>query len=659
MDNMKYLKRLLIVGLATALLACGGGGGDAGTSLYGTGGTTTSGSGSDGTGTSGTTTPTTTATASSIDVLASANTVATAGDQVTITAIVKTSDNVSIASAPVAFSATTGILTPAGTTTDASGAVTAKFWTGPGAAGKSNRIAVIHVTSGSASGSISLPINGSKISVAGSTTVRLGDVTPLTFKAVDSNGNAVATAAVSFSSSLGNTFSPAAGVTDANGQLSITYTAAKVGSDTIVYSGLGAAGTLAFTVSGEDFVFTSPAASAKVPVNTDQTLQVRYRVNGSAVPSQTISFVTTSGVLSASSAVTDASGVASISINAATASPATVVAKIVGGTAQATLPLNFVATVPARLVLQASPTAITPNASGTANQAQVLAKVFDANGNPVSDMTVNFSRNADPSGGQLLSPSAMTDANGQATVQYAAGAQSTASNGVKLHAAVGVNPAVFGDAALTVSQSALFIALGTGNEISNIDPQTYKKDWVVYVTDANGVAVPNVQLTIKAIPVNYRKGRLVYGTSTWGAALWDGVSLDGLGQLKPGAYISCPNEDALLGDVDSRSYNGVLDVGEDVNKNNKLEPGNVISVTPGVLNTDATGRATLSLIYAESYAPWIEINLQVQAIVSGTASTANAVFVVSASAPDFSSATVSPAGAVSPFGVNPSCTVAN
>jgi hypothetical protein len=475
-------------------------------------------------------------------------------------------------------------------------------------------------------------------------------VTPLTFKAVDSNGNAVANAAVSVSSGLGNTLSTAAGTTDANGQLSVSYTASKVGSDTISYSGLGASGTLAFAVSGEDFVFTSPAASVKVPVNTNQPLQVRYRVNGSGVVGQTISFVTTSGVLSASSAVTDASGMASVSISAATASPATVVAKIAGGTAQATLPLNFVATVPARLVLQASPTAITPNTSGAANQAQVLAKVFDANGNPVSDVTVNFSRDADPSGGQLLQPSALTDINGQATVQYAAGAQSTASNGVKLHAAVASSPAVFGDAALTVSQSALFIALGTGNVIGNIDPQTYKKDWVVYVTDANGVAVPSVELTVKALPVSYRKGTLKYNSTVW--------DYQRDASNNP-IYVECQNEDTLLGLSDSNSYNGILNAGEDFNGNGKLEPGNVISVSPGVLKTDSTGRATLSLIYAESYSPWVVINLQVQAIVSGTASITNSIFVVEHLATDFSTETVTPAGLNSPFGTVLSCSNPN
>ena len=41
------------------------------------------------------------------------------------------------------------------------------------------------------------------------------------------------------------------------------------------------------------------------------------------------------------------------------------------------------------------------------------------------------------------------------------------------------NAVVTGTATLTVNQTALFIALGTGNVIQNLDTQTYKKDWVV------------------------------------------------------------------------------------------------------------------------------------------------------------------------------------
>ena len=194
---------------------------------------------------------------------------------------------------------------------------------------------------------------------------------------------------------------------------------------------------------------------------------------------------------------------------------------------------------------------------------------------------------------------------------------------------------VFGDAMLTVNQSALFIALGTGNVIENLDPQTYKKDWVVMVTDANGVAVPNVNLTLKILPVEYGKGNLVWSGAVWTYAA--GVRF-------------CPSEDI--------NFNGVLDAGEDMNANGVLEPGNVISVSPGTVKTDTDGRATISLIYAESYAPWVKVRLRAEAVVTGTESSKEAVFVVSGASEDFTVQTVPPAGAQSPFGSN-ACGVAD
>ncbi|MEY4754016.1 MAG: hypothetical protein RJA44_1691 [Pseudomonadota bacterium] len=657
---MSLVRKWLVAGMAAALVACGGGGGDAGSSAFGGNGT----GGTDG-GTSG---GTTTSTATIVEVLSSSNTVSTAGEQVSITAVVKDSGNVGVANASVKFAASTGSLSSVTTTTDTNGLATAKF--SAGGFDKSNRSATVTVTSGTAAGSIVLPVNGSKITVAGPTTLRLSDASLLTFKAVDSNGNPIANAALTLSSALGNQLSSISGLTDAQGQISVTYTATKAGAEVLAYSGLGVVGGLNIAISGEDFVFTSPVASQRFPVDTSQTLQIRYLKNGVGVSNKTIDFSTTNGVLTPSTGTTDAAGIVSVSISAKAAAAATVLAKVRGEAVQATLPISFVATVPARLVLQVGPTAISPNA-GTAktSQAQVVAKLLDANGNPVPGVTINFKRTADPSGGDLLQPAADTDSNGQAIVQYVAGTESTAANGVRLHAEVASDTTVFGDAALTVNQKSLFIALGTGNVISNADEQTYKKDWVSYVTDATGVVVPSVNLTAKVLPQKYRKGRLVWTGKVYAAAPWDSALdpflLDSNGNkvLPPGYYISCANEDVFYGEDDPRSYNGFLDAGEDgpanltANGNGVLDPGNVISLAKGNLTSDATGRATFSLLYAESYAPWIDVKLKVQALVTGTESiTSSPEFVVDGSSADFTVENNPPAGMRSPFGIGTKCT---
>jgi hypothetical protein len=465
-------------------------------------------------------------------------------------------------------------------------------------------------------------------------------------KATDSKGAVIPNAEVSVASSLNNGLSATSVTTNAQGTATVDYTATNSGIDSLSLAALGAKAGTSLQISAANFTFVSPAATTQVVVGTSQPVSVRYLSNGVPQSGIAVNFAATAGTVLPASVVTDSTGTATTAVQSNTASPATIQATLVGVTAQATLPIVFVATAPARLVLQVAPTAIGPNPGGaTAQQAQLLATVTDANGNPVTGATVNFNRVADPSGGNLSQASSVTDTSGQASVQYIAGGLTTASNGVQVRATVsGSSPSVFGDASLTVNQSALFIALGTGNTISNLDPQTYKKDWVVYVTDANGVAVPNITLTIKVLPLEYGKGVLEWQGTVYG--------------YKAGATYFCPNEDL--------NYNGILDGAgtlgtEDTNGSGVLEPGNVISVTTsatgtsastGTVRTDATGRATIALIYAESYAPWVRVKLRAEAVVTGTESSKETAFTVVGVSTDFTVQANPPAGVVSPFGVN-------
>lgn len=620
---MKSLKWVLAAMAVSLVAACGGGGGCAGSSSFGA---AASGAGCGSGSTS----------ASTVDVLSSSIQVGTGGDTATISAVVKDLNNVGLKGVAVTFSASSGNLTGASSVTDASGVATATFTAG---ADRSNRQATVTVRSGSAAGQIVLDIQGTVLSYSGVTTIPLNSKATLSVKAVDSKNAPIASLPVTVSSSLGNGLSSTTVVTDSLGTASVDYTATTAGNDTLSFAAAGSSATPALTISAADFTFLAPAGNTQIPVATSTVLTVRYLSGNVAQPGKTINFAATAGQLSAPSAVTDAAGQASVTITSLTASPAIVQASVQGVPVQATLPVVFVALTPSKLVLQVSPTAIGPNPSGTTSQAALVATVTDMNGNPVSNATVTFNRLADPSGGNLSQASTVTDASGQATVQYIAGASTTASNGVQIRASVLGTPSVFGDAQLTVNQSALFIALGTGNVISNLDEQTYKKDWVVYVTDSNGVAVPNISLTIKVLPIDYRKGSLVFGGGSWG--------------YNPGNPLPCQNED--------QNYNGALDAGEDFNADGRLEPGNVIAVTTaqtqtaassGIAKTGADGRATITLLYAESYAPWVKVKLVAQAIVAGTESSTQAIFVVTGAASDFTSATVPPAGAVSPFGVN-------
>jgi Bacterial Ig-like domain (group 1) len=573
---------------------------------------------------------------STIELIAAATSVGTGGDGVLVRAFVKDANNNTLPGTSVNFSTSTGTLASVGAITDSGGAATATLFAG---ADKSNRTATITVSSGTITNTLKLPINGTKLTLAGPTSLILGNSAPFDVTVLDSKSNPVPGVTITGLSSLGNavTASPASALTDANGSVRFQYTASKAGSDALSFAGAGStiAPNSALVVSGQDFAFTSPKASAAVPVNTAQVVTVLLRSGGQPQLGATVSFATTGGTLSASSATTDATGQASVSVQSASAGPITVQATVAGSSTTptiTTLPLVIVATVPSKLVLQISPTALPPNlGSATLNQTQVVAKVSDAAGNPVQNVVVNFTRLVDPSGGNLLQNSATTDSSGQAFVFYRSGAQSTANNGVVIGASVAGAPTVTGQASLTVNQSALFIALGTGNVISNIDPQTYNKDWTAYVTDANGIAVDGATLTIKAIPSYYFTGTLS----------WNGVSWT----YTKDAIWRCRNEDA--------NGNGILDPGEDDNQDGVLWPGNVIAVTPSSVAT-IKGRATISLQYAESYVPWVQLVLTASATVSGTESKTSAEFIVVGDAADFSNQASAPAGQVSPFGRTPS-----
>ena len=568
-------------------------------------------------------------TPSTIELIASATTVGTGGDPIVITAFVKDENNNALPAAPVTFKASTGTLSSASSVTNAAGAATASFSSG---VERSNRTATITVTSGTVSKALTLPITGTRLTLSGPSSLILSGTSPFDVTVTDSKGNVVPGTTVTATSSLGNGLAPSAGaVTNSSGQTRFVYTATNAGIDKLVFSGAGTTASPSpdLIVSGQDFAFIAPAPSSTIPVNTSALVQVRLRSGGQPQAGATINFAATGGTLSSSTAVTDANGVASVFVASSSAGPLTVQASVMSGTTSATLPLLIVATQPSTLVLQVSPTALAPNSSATGgSQAQLIAKVTDTAGNPVQGQTVNFSRTTDPSGGNLLQASATTDQNGQASVAYRPGAQSTAENGVVFSATV-ANTQVSGTARLTVNQSALFIALGTGNVIGNLDPQTYQKDWVVYVTDSTGIPVNGATLTIKTIPTHYITGRLD----------WDGFAYSYAGPI-----YYCKSEDT--------DGDGILGAGEDTNGDGRLWPGNVIGVTPGSVQT-VSGRATISLIYAESYAPWVRTTLTASATVAGTESKTSVQFIVSGSAGDFTVRANPPAALVSPFGLLP------
>ncbi len=613
---MNVLMRSVALALAATLAACGGGGGS---------------SGSNGSGGGGTTTPS----AASIEVLTSATTLAS-GDTtgVTLTAVVKDAANNAIASQPVTFSASSGTLSSPAAQTGMDGRATAVLTAGTD---RSNRDVVVTVSSGSIKQTATVPVSGTTLAASGATSLLAGASTSFAVSVRDSRGSGVAGVAVTATSSLGNTIAPASATTDTNGSATLNYTAVRGGADSVVIRGAGASQALTVNVSSVDFSFTAPAASTTVEVNTPRTLTVRYRSGGAGVAGKVISFGTTRGTVSPTQGVTDADGTVTVQVSSPSVGAATVSARV-DDSATATLPLNFVATTPATVVLQSSAASLAPNAAGsTASQVELRAVVRDAAGNAVSGKTVFFTAEQDLSNGSIKTGTAVTDANGLATDIFIAGPASTAANGVQIRVTV-ADTSITALTSLTVSNRALFISFAANNTIEKLST-TYRKTFSVQVSDANGAPVANQNVTLSYWAPTYGKGRLGYDQASV-PPMW-----------KYSSFAGCVNEDA--------NRNGVLDAGEDRDGNGRLSPGLPATIAPASVTTDANGSAEFTLSYGQQYANWITFDLTARAIVAGTESSALFSFVATAPASDMSSADVAPASVVSPFGVVLDCRLPN
>ena len=70
---------------------------------------------------------------------------------------------------------------------------------------------------------------------------------------------------------------------------------------------------------------------------------------------------------------------------------------------------------------------------------------------------------------------------------------------------------------------------------------------------------------------------------------------------------------------------------------------------------DANGFALISVYYPQEYAYYLQVTLQAQAQVQGTAFSAGSTFLLAGIASDFNDLTNSPPGPVSPFGKSTTC----
>ncbi len=555
----------------------------------------------------------------------------------TITAVVKDAGNRALGNQNVEFTTDDpgATLQVSNARTDATGkAVALLSTTDP----QARTINVRAVVQGSAVEAVrGIQVAGTAISIYGPQTVAFIVPSAYTVSLRDSSSNAVPNVPVTLASSSGNTIATSPTVTNSQGQATFSVTGNVGGADVLTATALGVSSTRSITVSGTQLDFISPAENANLDVNVAHSMQVRLLTNGSPVVGQSIEFTATRGALSAPSAVTDASGVATVSVTSPTAGYASIIATEPGN-ATATRVVEFVATAPAKLSLQASPTVVGVNLSpsGT-NSSQLTAVVRDAADNPVKNVRVNFSSVSDPSNGRIEPGFAMTDSSGAATTSFIPGASTTGPDGVILQASVHGVPAVpTAEARLTAARQGLFVVIGTGNTIEEPDPTTYRMPWTALVTDSSGAPVANAAVTAQLEPLGFRTGEWISGG---GGSGWTQQ-----------IYASCASEDV--------NRNALLDPGEDITipgigTIGVLDPGGVaagkVTSTDGV--TDQFGEAKIQINYPQGFGAWVRYRLRVSINApAGTEGTAVADFWLPVLAADIQSADITPPGDQSPLG---------
>jgi hypothetical protein len=610
---MQTLKHWLLTAATLALCACSGSGDN--TITKGPGSTTGPGS------------------AATLTLLTSSPQMPSDGSaSATITALVKDASNNVLEGQTVQFMSSSGALAvsqPA--TTDANGLLKATLST---AGDPTNRTITINGTSGTATGSVTVNVVGTSLALNGPTSLPTGSTGKYNVVLTSAGGSGIANTAVTITSSKNNGISQTPLYTDATGSASFNLTANNNGVDTLTASALGISAPISVNVSSDAFAFTAPAANTEIALGSPVTVTVNWKKNNAAVANSPVTFSTTRGTLNAGTANTNASGDASVTVTATNAGPAVVTATNTDGTS-IQLDIEFVAITPATLDLQASPFTIAANA-----QSALTATVRDAAGNFVKNQTVNFVL-ADVTGGSLSVAQAVTNSQGQAKTFYNASNATSAANGVRVDATVqgtGVTDFV----QITVAQRQVFIAFGTGNDISEPNPAQYQTQWVAQVTDSQGNGVSGADVQLSILSTHYWKGVRTFSNGP--PAFWATPHVPAIG---------CPDEDV--------NHNGVLDPGEDLNGNGKIEAGNIATVTPDsgtsadTATTDKNGFALFSVYYPQQYAYWLEVQLTAKLTVQGTEFSETTVFVVPGSAADFTSQNNSPPGVVSPFGSVSNC----
>ena len=462
-----------------------------------------------------------------------------------------------------------------------------------------NQTVQVSVTAGDITESLSIDIVGTEIQIDGPESISMDQPTTYTIKLKDAAGNGLSSQSVAVSSNLLNSTL----VTNSEGEAQFDIQPNTGGNYTLEVSALGTVATKTITVSPN--AFNLSCSASELPVDAPHQINLNWTADGVPQAGKVIHLSATRGTITSNGVevgqvTTDANGIATFDIASGTAGATVITATDNTTFLSTSLPLEFVATVPHSLNIQADPSIIA--ALGTST---ILAQVKDVNDNPVKNQTVVFNLN-DTVDGTLSSSKAKTDSSGQASVVYNAGKAISAKDGVVITSNIEGNTAVPVDSTtLTVGGKAVRIVFGHDELLEENSP-FYEKTFGVIVTDNAGNPVAGKQIDFTVTPTNYLKGYLVYyeDNSVWGLP----YVTDAAGQVVE-VVDECNTED-----IDK---DGSLDTGEDYNNNGKLEPTNSTTIIGNSI-TNESGQTTVKISYPQNHAWWERIELTAQVTVDGT-----------------------------------------
>lgn len=617
--TQKATKLTLPLAISLALVACGGGGSSDNSSSdgYGFGSNSTESTEStdtdtdtDTTTTSETETETTTEEVSSSPEVASlivyassrslfsdadADDTTDGSNPVTVYMMAKDSNNIALSDVTFTPSVTNGATLLPGTVS--SDGILTTWYLVPDE--PRNQTVEVSVMAGGITESMKIDIIGTAIQVDGPESISMDKPTTYTVKLKDASGNGLASQAVSIDSSLLTTSL----VTDSEGEAQFDVQPAAGGSYTIEVNALGSVASKSITVSPNAFNLSSSVS--EISVSELHQIQLNWTADGAPQSGKVIHLSATRGKITVNGVetdqiTTDANGVATFNIESGTAGATVITATDNTTYLSTSLALEYIATEPHSLNIQADPSIIA--ALGTST---IIAQVKDENDNPVKNQIVVFNLN-DTIDGTLSSSKAQTDSSGQASVVYNAGQATSSKDGVVITSHIEGQASVPDDiTTLTVGGNAVRIVFGYDELIAENSP-FYEKTFGVIVTDNAGNPVAGKQIDFTVTPTHYLKGYLVYyeTTGNWGLPFVTDAS---------GDYVEVVDECASE-DIDK---DGSLDSTEDYNGNGTLEPTNSTTIV-GNSVTDTSGQTTVKISYPQNHAWWERIELTAQVTVDGT-----------------------------------------